>query len=210
MKPVRSNRIVALLAAFVMMFAATGLNAQFRYGPAAGVDITNLKFKQNLFEVDKSVGFSAGLMAEMMFPGIGFGIDFGLLYEQRGAKLYMSDKELWDWQKIGDPRCRLHYVNIPFHLRYKYTRMNGFEDYMAPFAFVGPSFGFLAGHNDIRALNYAAGEVGIDFGLGFELFRHFQISASYNIGMTYALKTKVLTDFSAKNRTWLVKAAWLF
>ena len=194
----------------ISVLGAQKASAQFRYGPAAGVEFTTLKFNQKLFTIDQSTGVTAGIMAEMMFPGVGFGIDLGLLYEQRGARLHLGEKELWSSQGYDAPRSTLHYMNIPLHLRFKWTRMSGLEDYVAPFVSAGPSVGFLVGHNKVEALEYAGGELGIDLGGGLEICRNFQISASYRWGMTYALKTKILTDYSAKNRSWVIRAAWLF
>lgn len=209
------NKIIKrVAAALVLLFASLivtpSANAEFRYGPTAGVDFTNLKFKQDLIAVDQAIGGSAGIMAEMMFPGIGFGIDFGVIYQLRGATLHLDDRLMWSSQGFGAPRTMLHYVTIPFHLRFKYTNLGGLEETIAPLAFVGQNFGFLAGHNKISALKYAGGDVGIDFGLGVELFKKFQITGSYHLGATYALKTKILTDFSAQNRLWQVSVAWLF
>lgn len=206
----RTSKIVICIIGLLAMFGATGATAQFRYGPSAGLDVTTLKYKQKLFTIDQSVGYSAGVTAEMMFPGIGFGIDFGLLYEQKGATLHLSERELWAWQKTGDPRSYLHYVSVPLHLRFKYTRLGGLEDYIAPFAFAGPSFGFLVGHSDVPALEYAGGDVSVEVGIGVELRQRFQISGSYSWGMTYAQKLKILTDDSARNRMWMVRLAWLF
>lgn len=206
----RTNRIIICLIGLLSLFGASRGAAQFRYGPSAGIDVTTLKYKQDLFTIDRSVGYSAGIAAEMMFPGIGFGIDFGLLYEQKGATLHLSERELWSWQHAGDPRTYLHYVSVPFHLRFKYTRLGGFEDTLAPFAFAGPTFGFLVGHSNVPALEYAGGDVGVEVGIGAELMRHLQISGSYTWGMTYAQKLKILTDCSARNRMWMVRLTWLF
>lgn len=201
--------LYSLLAAVSLMIPAKAL-AEFRYGPTIGATFSNLHFKQDLITVDKSAGFSAGITGEMMFPGIGFGIDIGLAYEQRGASLHLGEALMWSSQGYGTERFYLHYIAIPLHLRFKYTRLNGFEDKIAPFAYAGPTFGFLAGHSKIDALEYAAGTVGIEFGLGAELFKNWQVSASYNLGMTYALKAKILTDFSAQNRVWAVRVAYFF
>lgn len=194
---------MALLTVFVA-------GAQFRYGPTAGVTVSSLHFKQKLFDVDQTVGGAAGITAEMMFPGIGFGIDFGLDYQMRGAVLNLGQREIWSSQGYGNERSWLHYLNIPVHLRFKWTRMDGFEDILAPFVFGGPEFGFLVGHNRIPALEYAVGEIGLAAGAGVEIKRRWQVSASYTWGMTYALKTKLLTDMSAQNRTWNVRVAYMF
>ena len=81
------RNIITLIIAVFALCAASEASAQFRWGATAGVNFNTMKFKQDLFTVDQAVGESAGLHAEMMFPGIGFGIDMGLLYEQRGASL---------------------------------------------------------------------------------------------------------------------------
>ncbi len=73
-----------------------------------------------------------------MFPGIGFGIDLGLRYEQLGASLNMGDFPMWE-DSYGKERIYIHNIRIPFHLKFKYTRFQGFEDYPAPFVFGGPT-----------------------------------------------------------------------
>lgn len=205
------KRIIIAAIALIAIFGANRAYSQFRYGPMVGADLTNLTFKQSdILPVDRSAGFSAGLVAEMMFPGIGFGLDLGLYYEQRGATLHMGDKLMWSSQGLGKERSYLHYLVLPLHLRFKYTNMNGLEEKIAPIVFAGPSFGFLVGHSKNPALEYAGGDMGIDMGLGVELMQRWQITASYNLGMTYALKAKVLTNFSARNRTWNLRVAYLF
>lgn len=199
-----------ILLSLLALIAALGASAQFRYGPVAGVDISTLKFKQDLFTVDQSVGFSAGMMAEMMFPGLGFGIDTGLLYEQRGATCNLGSRVIWESQGYGRERLYLHNIVLPLHLRFKWTRMNGLEDYWAPFVFGGPEFSFLVAHGHCDAMKYSGGDVGITAGLGFEIKKRWQVSASYTWGMTYAVKTALLTDMSARSRTWDIRVAYLF
>lgn len=199
-----------ILITLLLAVTVVAANAQFRYAATVGLDISSLKFKQDLFEINQNVGGSAGVMAEMMFPGIGFGINFGLLYEMRGANLHLGDREIWKSQGYGTERLYMHYVDIPLNLRFKWTRMNGVEDIVAPFVFGGPSFGFLAGHSKLDMMDFAAGEVGLGCGVGVELFKRWQLSGSYTWGMTYACKTKLLTNFSAQNRTWDIRVAYFF
>ncbi len=204
------RKYILCLALVASMIGAFSASAQFRYGPMLGIDITNLKFRQDLIAVDKSVGFSTGIATEMMFPGIGFGVSSGIFYEQRGATLNLGEKLVWASQGYGKERSYLHYREIPIHLRFKYTRLNGMEDYVAPFVFGGPSFSILAAHSNVKALKYAGGEMGLTVGLGVEIFKNWQVQASRTWGMVYAVKTKLLDDFSAKNRTWDIRVVYLF
>lgn len=199
-----------LLLLVIGLCAVISASAQFRYAAVAGATITNLTFKQDLVSVNQVAGATAGIQGELMFPGVGFGIDIGLLYNMMGAKLNLGERKLWASQGYGDERLMLHYIQIPLHLRFKYTRLNGLEDHIAPFAYGGPDFTILAGHSRCKAMDYAGGELGLTAGLGVEIERRWQLSASYTWGMTYALKAKLLDNWSARNREWTVRLAYFF
>jgi len=194
--------LLALLGAF-------GASAQFRWGPTVGVNFNSFKFKQKILTVDQGFGESAGINGEMMFPGIGFGIDLGLRYEQLGASLNMGDFPMWE-DSYGKERIYIHNIQIPFHLKFKYTRFQGFEDYLAPFVFGGPTFDIQVAYGKCDAMKFSGGDLGLTAGVGAEILKNWQLSASYTWGMTYALKAKVLTDYSAKNRTWDIRVTYFF
>ena len=88
--------------------------------------------------------------------------------------------------------------------------LNGFEDTLAPFVFAGPSIGLLVGHSKLDCFDFPFGEFGLDFGIGAEIKRNWQLSVSYNIGFTYAMKDKILTNYSARNNTLSLRLAYLF
>lgn len=198
--------ILCLLAAICSLTAS----AQFRYGAIAGPNLSSLKFKQDLVTVSHTPGATAGIQGELMFPGIGFGVDMGLFYNMLGAKVNLGEKKIWASEGYGDVRVALHYLQSPFHLRFKYTRLNGLEEKIAPLVFGGPDFTILMAHGKCDAFKYAGGELGLTAGGGVELFRNWQVTVSYTWGMTYALKTRLLEDFSARNRHWTLRVAYFF
>lgn len=200
--------VTSLVISLCILAYAVPAAAQFRWGPSVGMSINDLKFKQDLFDVSKGIGGSAGVKAEMMFPGIGFGLDMGLYYEQRATTLDLGQKLIWSSEGYGKEKIWLHSIDIPFNLKFKWTRMQGLEDYVAPFVFGGPVFTIQAGHSKCDALKYSGGDVSLIVGGGFELYRRWQVSASYTWGMTYALKTRLLTDLSARNRTIDIKVTY--
>lgn len=211
------KRIYSFLLTAMLLALPCTMMAQFRYAPVAGVNISDLKFKQDLFGVNKLVGAQVGIMGELMFPGLGFGMDFGLLYSQLGAKTDLGSRTIWSSDGFGDEKAILHMLQIPVHLRFKWTRMNGFEDYIAPFVYGGPEFGILAGHSNIKGkagvpnpYTYAGGDLGLTAGGGAEIFKRWQISLQYTWGMTYILKTRKLENVSAQNRQWTVRVAYFF
>jgi len=206
MKRIFSLLIVAISLACVSP-AAFG---QFRWGATAGVDINSLKFKQDIVDVSNTVGYQAGIMGELMFPGIGFGVDFGIGYDQSGAKVNLGQKTIWSSDGYGNEQVYLHNIHIPIHLRFKYTRLNGIENKIAPLVYVGPEFNIQVAHGNCEAFKYSGGDLGLAVGLGAELFKKWQITGGYVWGMTYALKTKQLENFSAVSRQWTVRVVYFF
>lgn len=205
------KKLIRLLA-FVIITVGTSVaaHAEFRWGPTAGVNLTNLLFKQDFLEVDKTVGPTFGIQGETMFPGIGFGIDVGAMYSMQGATLHLGRWPIWSVDGYGKERSYLHTISIPLNLRFKWTRMGGIEEYVAPFVFGGPLFNFTVAHNKLKAMEYAGCSIGLQAGLGFEILRRWQIQGSYVWGMTYALKAVKLQDFSARERYWTVRATYFF
>lgn len=204
------NILKPLAALILVITTAFAGKAEFRWGPTVGVAFTDLKFKQDLMQVDKAVGPMAGLQGEMMFPGIGFGVDIAAMYSMQGATLHLGDKHIWAVDGYGKERLYMHTLTIPVDLRFKWTRMNGLEDIIAGYVFGGPLFDFTVGHNKMKAMNFAGCAIGIQAGLGVELMKRWQIQGSYVWGATYALKAAKLQDFSACERYWTIRATYLF
>lgn len=204
------KKILAIVMLFIAMLGVNEVQAQTRWGVVAGVDLTNLSFDQDLFTINQNVGATAGVTGELMIPGIGFGVDASLLYTQRGATLNLGERPLWSSQGYGKENMLLHYLEIPIHLKFKFKNLNGLESTIMPIVFVGPEFSFLVGHSNIKAMEYAGGEFGLDVGIGCEILQRFQVNASYCWGMSYALKTKQLDDFSARNRCWKLACTYFF
>lgn len=204
------NHSLRYAAALLFAIITLSASAQFRYGPMAGVNFNNLHFKQDLTPVSGTVGGQAGIQAELMFPGIGFGIDLGLLYNMAGAKVNLGDRLMWHDQGYGNENLMIHQVNIPFHLRFKYTNLDGMEEIIAPFVYGGPDFNLQAGHSKCDALKFSGGDLGLTAGIGAELLRHWQVSVQHSWGMTYALKANILQNYSGNTRQWAVRVAYLF
>ena len=60
------KKLTSLLILIVMSIAvAVTARAEFRHGVTAGVTISTLKFKQDLFTIDRGVGPQVGWVGEM-------------------------------------------------------------------------------------------------------------------------------------------------
>ncbi|MDE6715628.1 MAG: hypothetical protein K2J74_04005, partial [Muribaculaceae bacterium] len=94
--------------------------------------------------------------------------------------------------------------------RYMYIKLNGYENTLAPFVFAGPSFSILAANSKIDALEYARVAISLQFGLGVQIKNRFQVAGMYDLGVTYAEKTKTLLDVAARNRGWKLTFTYYF
>ncbi|MDR0796058.1 MAG: PorT family protein, partial [Tannerella sp.] len=67
----------------VLMISATSTaNAQFRFGIKGGLNVATVKFNENVIAAENLTGFHIGPVFEFM-PG-GVGVDFGVLFTQKG------------------------------------------------------------------------------------------------------------------------------
>lgn len=196
--------------ALILCFISISASAEFRWGPTAGVEFTDYHFKQHILHVEPLTGGHVGVVGEWMFPGIGFGVDFGVQYSYHGAKMDFGAHKVWSSDGYGNEDVRLHSLQFPFHLRFKYTKLQGFERKLAPYVFAGPLFSFHLGDNNVDAVEYPRGNVMLQFGVGLELFERVQLFGSYDLGISYEVRTKKLDNYSARPSSWNVGVTWLF
>lgn len=199
-----------LILLTTLMTAVLTASAEFRWGPTAGVNFSTFNWKQKLLDTKGRTGGQAGIAAELMIPGIGFGIDLGLRYGLNGAHENFGDFEVWKSDGINNQNVWMHTIQIPLNLKFKWTRMNGFEQTLAPFVFGGPVFNFTVATNKQPALEHPLGFVAMQCGAGVELFEHWQISGGYSWGISYQIRTKKLDNYSAQPRGAFVNIAYLF
>lgn len=203
-----------VLATIIMGLVAIALplstKAEMRWAATAGATVSNMVFKQDIVPVSKVIGYTAGITGEAIFPGIGIGVDIGLLYDQQGALVNLGQREIWSSLGYGNEHVHIHTIKIPIHLRWKYTRLNGVEDKIAPLIYAGPEFNIQVGHGKCDAFKYSGGDLGIAVGLGAELWKKWQVTAGYVWGLTYVMKTRLLDNYSARSRQWTLKVAYFF
>lgn len=200
------KKLVLALIAIVIGF---GANAELRWGPTASLNFNTFHWKEPLLKTHLHPGFDAGIMTEIMIPGIGFGVDAGLTYGMRSARVDFGEWPVWNTDGFGNDNVVIHTINIPLHLRFKYTRLEGLEETIAPLAYVGPVFTVNAAGN-CKALEQPFGTVSLDFGLGCELFQKLQVSVGYLWGLSYTTRTVKLENLSARADGFRINLAYLF
>lgn len=199
-----------IITAIVLACVSLAASAEFRWGPTVGINGSTLGWKQDLVTTKHLIGYSAGVTGELMIPGIGFGIGVGLNYQMNGAKVNFGEREVWRADGFGESDLMIHTIQVPLNLRFKWTRMEGFEHYLAPFVFGGPVFTFNTGASNGRMCEYPAGTVDMQVGAGGEVLEHIHIFAGYYWGVSYQARTYKLDNFSAKPQGWFIGASYLF
>lgn len=180
-----------------------------RWGVTLGANYNQMHFKQSdIMDVDRVFSPMAGLMGELNFAGIGFGVDASLLYSMRASKLHYGDHLVWSSVGLGNEMCRIHYIDVPLNLKFKYHNLNGFEDKLMPLVAVGPTFSFVVGKNLQNANKYSPVSVNMHFGLGVELYRKVQIQGGFNFSIGETFRTHLLDENIAKNRYWTLTATY--
>ena len=205
------------LLLLVLTISLLPVTAQIKFGVKGGVNIANVNIDnpalENVFDVENITGFQLGPVMEAILPAIGIGGDIGLLYSQRGFKL----KNKTDGENAN---TRIGYIDIPVNLKWK-PGIGPLKLYLA----AGPYISFKISQNiDLKDLsNYqqffddtfktSSFSAGLNFGFGFEVFKHLQIGANYALGLTDDYKhdpVGLANVFKPKSTTWSVTAAYYF
>lgn len=197
MKKILSTFLVAI----ALMLAAPANAQLIKFGVKGGVNESKPSYNGNLTGQNYT-GFFFGPTAELKIPFIGFGLDGALLYSQKGI-----DTERGDLKTV-----RQKEIEIPVNL--KYTIGNSLAGI---FFFAGPQFAYnMDKHVDDNMHNYTfdAANLSFNFGIGFKLFKHVQLSGNYNLPVnntaTYVDKIAEGQERNCKNKSWQFGAAWFF
>ncbi len=201
------KKIILLLLLSLSLLSA---KAEFRWGPVIGTDVSSFYWKQKLVDTHARFGFNAGMMGEIMIPGIGFGVDMALRYNQHCASVNFGEREVWKADGFGKENVTVHAIQVPLNLRFKWTRMEGLEQYIAPFAYAGPMISFTLNTSTKKVLEHPEACFGIQVGAGAELFTHLQLSGGYYWGLSYEIRTIKLDNFSARPQGWNINLSYLF
>ena len=134
-----------------------------------------------------------------MFPIYGLGLEADALFS----------KQSYIWKEE-----HYNYISIPVLFKWKID-IPKINNIFRPFLTTGPGFDFLVYHTESYGTRAAV--VTWNFGLGFELIRHIQIAANFDLGLSEAYRSSIDGGlYKGRNyekgygRVWTVTAAYLF
>lgn len=203
------KKLTLLITVLILSTAAMTAQTTSRWGITAGANMNEIHFKQHdILPVDKMFGPQVGVIGEMNFSGIGFGVEGGLLYSLKQGKVHFDDRTAWSSLGLGKETVAMHYLDVPLHLKFKYHRLGGLETTIMPLVYVGPQFSFLVHGSHGNVNKYPPVNVYLDMGAGCELMERVQLRAGYNFSVGQSFHTRLLDENVAKNRTWYVNVTW--
>ncbi len=191
-----------LLSILLMACLALPAAAQVRLGIRGGVTLGKMRFDREVVNSDNRIGYTCGLLLDVNIPVVGLGAEVSAMYAHRSDRL--TD---------GSFYFKRHYIEIPVYARYRLA-IPALERIVAPYIFTGPSFSVLFNENGPDNYHNSKTYLSWDVGAGVDLFRRLRLSASYDIGMSKAMKY-VNHDYDGgsihgKDRHWTLSAAVLF
>lgn len=207
------KRIITMVAVAIIALASTiSANAQggFRWGIMGGANFSKFSTKAADYKSDLFTAFHIGPMVEYELPIFPVAIEAGLLYSQKGSSMEQASKEIL--------KFRSNLIEVPVNVKGYVFSIPAARF----FVIAGPSFNFALNTN-VEALNIDAIKdvkaqrfgVNLNAGIGVEVLRYLQLSATFNAAMTDSYKFenagKVINDFlSTREKGFSVTARLLF
>lgn len=194
--------LTLIIFAFVMLFPVRSA-AQLQFGVKGGLNITEMKLSDEVFDSSNRNGFFIGPTLKFKVPIIGLGVDASALYDQREGK-------------VEGENVKSKSLSIPVNARYEI----GLGSLLGVFVFAGPQFDFRLGDDEIQTENIdwklRDSNFSVNVGGGVFLASHLQLSANYNIvcgktgDVTYKKTAEAVTKTKARNCAWQLGLTYYF
>lgn len=179
-----------------------------RIGPRVGMNVNSIHFSKDIFDKENRVGVTAGLELEVSLP-LGICVDGSIMYARRTVDGKFTDSNNNEIQNKNQD-----YITVPINLKWN-LGLPLVGKVISPFIYTGPDFAFRVSKEAIiDAYKNRSVDVAWDFGVGVQLVKCLQISATYGLGLTKWAKVVGATsqsgDATARTNNWTVTAALLF
>lgn len=204
---------IAVAVATLSLFAFSTADAQLRWGIKGGANFSSASFDKEKMVNEQLKGFHLGPTVELQLGSIPLAIEGSLLFSQRGVNFKETGA-----LEIGKGFLKTNYIEIPLKAKLYFTLVPSVRVFLS----AGPSFDFFLSHNmqesvktslkDFEAKRFG---IGLNAGLGVELFKFLQLSAAYKAPLANDYKFKSVKSaaedyINAKNKGFSLTATVLF
>ncbi|MBK7713266.1 MAG: PorT family protein [Bacteroidales bacterium] len=201
-----------LLFALFIMFAVTGVQAQVKFGPKAGVNLSTMTLKSSGLSLDPKmlIGFHAGIISEIGLTE-NLKLQPGILFSSKGSKYELSLLEQ-AFELTMSPGV----IEVPVNVLYSFgagtTKLNLFAGPYVAYGFTGKikssgesldiSYGSTI-DDDMKPLDF-----GLNIGAGVNI-NGLLITAQYGLGLAN-LSPDSSDDTEIKNQVIGISIGYLF
>lgn len=199
----------AIVLFWLAMLPAAG---QVQFGIKGGLNNTNMNICHENLKNRSNYGWFIGPTLKAMFPlgPVKLGGDISALYDQRQAKIEYDGT---------DQTIRQKSILVPVNVRAGLSLLKVIGLYVA----TGPQFGFNVGKNDVDLGSASSvsshfqlrkSQFSWNFGGGITVMRHFEVGATYCLGIAKTGELKGMTEQdirdTPKQKSWTVSLAYYF
>lgn len=183
----------------------------FHMGIKVGAILNSMSFSDKMFESSRRGGFAGGLMVEYILPVTQIGFDASMLYVRRSNRIDCLAQGKDD---VISAKVSRDYLDIPINLKWN-LGMPVIGRWIKPYLATGPDFSILLSDKNVKkAWRNHKMDVAWNFGFGLTIVDKLQLGATYGLGISNAGSADAAlygdNPTKAKNRFWVVTAAYLF
>ncbi len=167
------KHFLAILTA-LLTFAVTPAKGQLRLGVKGGLNVSQLKLNEGLFEGNNRVGFFVGPTLDIGLPLKLLTVDVSVLYDNYQVSMRQDENEISE---------TLQYVDIPVNVSLGF----GWEALCKIYISTGPQLAFNIGKVHVLEANYSLDNTMLswNFGIGATILKNYRVGYNYNLGIGY-------------------------
>jgi len=193
-----------------LMFTVINIQAQIKYGPKIGLNLSTMTLKSGGVAADPTtlVGFHVGVITEIPIKG-NFVLQPALLFSSKGSKYSFLGEEV---------SISPGFLEIPVNAVYKFDVGS-----MKLFLNAGPYFAYgisgkIKAAGESQSIKFGTDDnadikpfdLGVNFGIGLEI-NNILVSVSYDLGLLNLVPgTDGTDDTDAKTKTIGISVGYLF
>jgi Outer membrane protein beta-barrel domain len=202
----KNNLKIAL--GVILMLSITNVQAQIKFGPEAGVNLSTMTLKTMGLSIDPKtlVGFHVGGVFDIPLKG-SLSLQPAILYSSKGSKFSVGGEDM---------SIAPGFIEVPVNLAYSFEAGTvKFFVFAGPYLAYGISGKYKSGGVE-ESIKYGSGDnydlkpfdLGLNLGAGLNI-NNFLVTAQYGLGLTN-LSPSSSVDLEMKNKVIGISVAYLF
>lgn len=211
------KKVLSFIVLAVSVLFANPAQAQIKLGVKGGLNVSNLKLNNDVYDASNRAGFFIGPMVKVTVPITGLSFDVAALYDQKDAKVKVADDVVGG--AYTTTTIKQKFIDIPVNVRYGF----GLSSLANIFLFAGPQWGINVGNKNFKwdessSYSLKKANFSVNVGAGVTFFSHLQASVNYNIECNKSGKMDTGSVDSngnpvvvkGRNNTWQISLGYWF